>query len=181
MGANGYLGRLWGSMGILWVPMGTYGTFGDLWRPLGSHGDPCGPLGPFGDLWGHIGTHGAFFRIVVVYFPSFSILARSFPTPLFFLFFFGRGGHQFFCTPFLTPTPPPPSSKHHTFMRHITHLVVYAANATCDIRHQASSITLYTQSCPRTVPNSSVPSGRSRRPGSTCNWPRLLTFSPSLQ
>ena len=34
----------------------------------------------------------------------------------------------------------PPSSKHHIYIRHITHLVVYAAETTCHIRHQ----TLYT-------------------------------------
>ena len=47
-------------------------------------------------------------------------------------------GASTFCTPLLTPTPPPPasSSKHQTYIRHITPLVVYTAKTTCHIRHQ---------------------------------------------
>ena len=56
----------------------------------------------------------------------------------FFIFFLGGFLHIHF--------DPPPSSKHQTYSRHITHLVVYTANTTCHIRHQTSDIRLYTQS-----------------------------------
>ena len=52
---------------------------------------------------------------------------------------YGVGGINFLDT-HLDTNPPPPSSKHQIYIRHITHLVVYAVKTTCHIRHQ----TLYT-------------------------------------
>ena len=75
-------------------------------------------MGTYGGLWGPIGPYGDLWGPIGAY---------------------GVGGIKFLHT-HLDTNPPPSSSKHHIYIGHITHLVVYTAKTTCHIRHQ----TLYT-------------------------------------
>ena len=127
-------GDLWGPMGPLGPhgdPCRPLGTFRDLWGVLGTFGDIQGPMGTYGDLWGLFPESGC-----LVFFPAFSYWLDLSNPLIFIIFFLGGGGINFLHPHF--DTNPPPSSKHHTYIKHITHLVVYTTNTTCHVRHQAS-------------------------------------------